>query len=50
MKPIIVDTINKYKNYKIFILNFENQKKLIKSILYPFNVNIITNLTKNKKF
>ncbi len=49
MKPIIVDTINKYKNYKIFILNFENQKKLIKSILYPFNVNIITEFDQKQK-
>ena len=49
IKPIIVDTINKYKNYKIFILNFENQKKLIKSILYPFNVNIITEFDQKQK-
>ncbi len=49
MKPIIINTLNKYKNYKIFILNFENQKKLIQSILHPLKIDIITKFDQKQK-
>ena len=48
MKPIIKKSIKNFNNFKIFVLTFENSKKIVDEMLDGLNVKFLTNFDKKQ--